>query len=133
MQGMDAFLANLQRLQAAALDPAGVAAVKAGLQPIYDRSQGYVPVDTSTLKASGQVVEPEVEGATVAGAVSYGNEDTVTTWKNVGYEIFVEFGTSHKTYEIPSNPFLETATAESVPEIAEAMGAAFATAMEGVL
>ncbi len=66
---MAAIQKNFQRL-IDSVDGVTEEAVREGLQPIYDESQIFVPVDTGTLKASG-FIETRRTSKGVSGVVGY--------------------------------------------------------------
>lgn len=67
---MNAIIKNLEKVIVGIQD-ATVDAVRYGLQPIFDKSQVYVPVDTSELKNSGYLVV-EKRGDNVEAEIGYG-------------------------------------------------------------
>lgn len=150
----DEGIAALEAL-AVRVAPAALAAVTAAQTPVFEASQEIVPVGPShhlsvpegNLKASG-LQQQEIDGTTIRGRISYGNETTLSgwggaeaqgaygprhhraagpVWADVGVEIFVHEGTVHHA----ARKFLEGPLLEQMGELEPRMATAFAEALGG--
>lgn len=92
---------------------------------ILNRSQELVPVDTGTLKGSGRVLQPEVEGDRVTVTVGYGygpQMNPATGESPSGYALIV-----HEIHPTKSK-YLEQAAGEELREIAPTVAASITRA-----
>jgi hypothetical protein len=70
--GTEQLMAALQALGPKAQQVSGAALYQEAELIMADSKEFYVPVDTGTLKNSGHVQQPEIEGATVSVTMGYG-------------------------------------------------------------
>lgn len=87
MPGFEEVVSKLQSISNN-LGPAAEEAVSAVQEPIFQASQGLVPVKHGRLKSSGKRHEPETDGDVTTGVITYGNQETIV-WHGVGYEVLV--------------------------------------------
>lgn len=110
MPGFEQVIDNLRKIQAS-LPELAAEAVAAAQEPIFQASQGLVPVDTGRLKGTGVRLEPVIEGTTATGIISYGSAETITDWHGVGYEILVH---TPGTKFYGGVPYLEQPTLDAI-------------------
>lgn len=96
------------RATPAKLLPALGRALHAEVQPIFDRSQQLVPVDTSALQQSGKLHESVISGDTVSQEISYGDAATAH-YAEVVHEDLAARHAPGKTAKFAEIPFLEGA------------------------
>jgi hypothetical protein len=118
---VETITSNLQAFRAK-LQSAAEQAINDGLEPVFQESQGLVPVDTGRLKGSGQRHDATTQGNVVTGVISYGNEDTITDWHGVGYEILVH---TPGTKFYGGVPYLEQPVADAKGTIGQTMAESF--------
>jgi len=83
-------------------------AVEAGLRPIFNKSQRYVPVDTGALKISGEM-KVEQKGEKVIGTIGYG------AGGDPFYAAYVHEMTELKHDPPTRSKFLQAAVEEELP------------------
>src|ERR1043166_799147 len=86
---------------------------------ILEASQPLVPVETSSLKNSGKVLDVVIEGTSVRTGVSYGGKEGVQGRVPEQYAILVHEDIPHKQHPIGQDHFLSQPAFEATQGMAE--------------
>ncbi len=100
--GLTEALRDIRAARATVL-PALGRALYAEAEPVFDRSQDLVPVDTSALQQSGALHQPVISGNMVSQEISYGDATTAHYAEKVHEDLSVRHmpGRQAKFAEVP--------------------------------